>query len=303
MRIPWERRVILFDLGDISHLSPSELYRVTDVFVTHTHMDHFIGFDTLLRTVLRRRLPLTIYGPWSITARVNAKLRGYTWNLIRQYPAVIHVCAFSGNRLSRSLFRAENGFRREDDGREDCEGTLLEDPMFKVRAVRLDHDIPCLAYSLEENFHINIHKDRLLKMGLPVGPWLTEFKKAVRESRPGERVITVGDKAYDLGQLSGIALITKGQKISYATDVAMSDRNEAKLVSLIAGSDVFYCEAYFLERDRERALERSHLTARTCGRLAKEAAVKKLVITHISPKYSDCPETVIGEAMTAFAGE
>ncbi|MEJ2683862.1 MAG: hypothetical protein P8Z71_05650 [Candidatus Sulfobium sp.] len=300
VRIPWEKRAIMFDLGDIHNLSPSEIYRITDVFVTHTHIDHFVGFDMLLRTILRRESPVTIYGPPNITSCIQGKLRGYTWNLISDYPAVIHVCAFNGKTLSRTVFRAGNGFRRETVGKEDSDGTLAADPMFKVRAARLDHDVPCLAYSLEEEIHINIDRDRLLKMGLPVGPWLTEFKKAVRENRPKERVINAGGKRYRLGQLSHIALITKGRKISYATDIAINRRNAAGLITLVKGSDVFYCEAYFLEKDRDRAVERFHLTARASGMIAREADVKKLVITHISPKYKDCPEEVIGEAMAAF---
>jgi ribonuclease Z len=300
VRIPWEKRAVLFDLGEIHNLGQTEIHKITDVFVTHTHIDHFIGFDRLLRMILRRESPVTVYGPPGIAARVEGKLRGYTWNLIRDYPAVINVCAFSGKTLSHYVFKAKNGFKREAVNKEDSDGMLLKDPLLNVRAVRLAHDIPCLAFSLEENFHINIDRDRLIKMGLGVGPWLTEFKRAIREKSPKERVINADGKPCTLGQLSDIALITKGQKISYATDIAMNRTNESRLIALVEGSDVFYCEAYFLEKDRDRALERFHLTARTCGKIAKEANVRKLLITHISPKYSDCPEEVVGEAMAAF---
>lgn len=300
VRIPWEKRAMMFDLGDIHNLSPSQIYRITDVFVTHTHMDHFIGFDMLLRMILRRELPVNIYGPPNITSCVQGKLSGYAWNLIRDYPAVVHVCSFNGRTVSRTLFRAVNGFRREALGKEGSDGTLTADPMLKVKAAMLDHGIPCLAYSLEEEVHINIDRDRLLKMGLPVGPWLTEFKKAVRENRPGEHVIEAGGKRYRLEQLSDIALITKGRKISYATDIAMNRRNMTRLIGLVKGSDVFYCEAYFLEKDRDRAVERFHLTARASGIIAREADVRRLVIHHISPKYMDCAEEVIDEAMEAF---
>ena len=73
-RIPYEKMAVLFDLGNINSLKPSELYKITDVFVTHTHMDHFIGFDTLLRGTLRREVPPNIYGPPSVLPCIQGKL-------------------------------------------------------------------------------------------------------------------------------------------------------------------------------------------------------------------------------------
>jgi ribonuclease Z len=63
VRLLRERCSLLFDLGDISALTPAQMNRITDVFVTHMHMDHFIGFDLLLRKSLRKESPLAIYGP------------------------------------------------------------------------------------------------------------------------------------------------------------------------------------------------------------------------------------------------
>jgi ribonuclease Z len=301
VKILYEKRALLFDLGNIHSLTPSDLYKISDVFVTHTHMDHFMGFDALLRGILRREGPLNIYGPSSILPCIQGKLKGYTWNLIENYPIEIHVFAYDGRYVTHSIFTGKNKFKKQTISRYRSDGLLLQHPMFTVRAVKLDHGIPCLAYSLEEKFHINIDKALLIRKGLSVGPWLNDFKKIVRENAEyGRQTVRIGDKDFQVAELSDIARITRGQKISYATDIALKQNNITRLVSLIKGSDIFFCEAYFLDKDRERARERFHLTAKAAGTIAKKAGVKKLELMHFSPKYRDCPDKVIEEAIREF---
>jgi ribonuclease Z len=301
VRIPWEKRALQFDLGDITGLSASEIYKISDAFVSHAHIDHFIGFDVLLRLILKRPEPLNIYGPADIAARVWGKLRGYTWNLIRDYPTRINVFAFDGKTVIHSAFQASNKFRREIVGETDAEnGLLLKDPAFRVNAVTLSHGIPCNAYSLTAEVNINIDKEALKRKGISVGPWLTNFKKLLRENPDNDHPVAIEGKVYTVGQLLEIVRFSKGQKISYATDIGINRKNIEMLVDFVKGSDVFYCEAYFLDEDMDRARERFHLTAKVCGMIAREAGVGRLVPMHFSPKYKDCPEHIIEEAMEEF---
>ena len=82
---------LLFDLGYISSLTEAKILKLSHVFVTHTHVDHFYGFDRLLRVVLGRDKQIAIYGPPGIASQVAGKLSGYTWNLVKDYPLELRV--------------------------------------------------------------------------------------------------------------------------------------------------------------------------------------------------------------------
>ena len=300
VRILREKRAFLFDTGNISRLHPGDLQKVTDVFITHTHVDHFIGFDMLIRALLRRDLPLRVYGPSNIADCVGGKLKGYTWNLIKEYPLKIEVFSINRDTIFHSSFYAENCFQRSEDGARRFTGVLIKEPLFSVKTLQLDHQIPCLAYSIEEDFHININKALLQEMALPVGPWLSDLKQAIRQQLPEETEFIVSENRYTLEKLKTIATITKGQKISYVTDVSITDDNIRKIIEFVHNSDTLYCEAYFMDKDIDRALKRFHLTAKITGSIARQAGVKRLVVMHFSPRYRDQSESPEDEAMREF---
>ncbi len=295
-----EKRAFLFDAGRIDSLAPGDLLKITDVFVTHMHIDHFIGFDTLLRTFLRRDVPFRIYGPENIIECVEGKLRGYTWNLIEEYPLQVEVFAINSGEIRHSSFHAQNSFRREDRDAMTFDGIALREPPFTVRAEVFSHEIPCLGFSLEEDFHINIDKAALDRLDLPVGPWLGLLKKMIRDKVAPDTLVTAGVRKFTFSDLSSIARITSGQKVSYLTDISPEEDNIRKAIDLVRDSDSLYCEAYFLHEDMQRAIERHHLTARIAGRIADEANVKNLVLMHFSPKYFDRLNEIEAEAMKEY---
>lgn len=301
---PWrERGKLLFDIGDISGLSAGDKSRITDVFVTHLHIDHFIGFDALLRAILRRDVPLSVYGPGPIIRAVEHRIAGFSWNLIRQYPVAIDVFEYRGKRLRHASFTAKSGMRKIMHAERPCDGVLLETPLFQVRAVRLDHGIPCLAYCVQESLRINIDKAGLTRLNLPVGPWLTDLKRLLREPGSLKRRMTINGKRYTVRQLSEVARTGEGMKIGYATDLAPSRKNIDKLVGLVQGADVLYCDAAFLDEDRQQAIDRNHLTALDCGTIGRLAGVENIVPMHFSPRYKGREEKLLAEAHAGFQKE
>ncbi len=310
VRLQWERRALIFDLGSINSLAPGEILKISDVFITHTHVDHFIGFDYLIRVLLGRDKIIRIYGPPGIIGNIEGRLAGYTWNLVEDYPLSLEVHEVHEDRIYLTTFACREGFLRKDNPAfRPFKGTLLEEPFFSIEATHLDHRIPSLAFSLSEKFHININKNCLRKLDLPVGPWLGELKRWIQEGRPDDTVFVAKwrkdgrqeEREFLLGELKRqIVSIAKGQKIAYIVDALFNPRNIEKIVSLARDSDILYCEAAYLDRDKERAMERYHLTAKQAGILAREAGAKRLIIFHFSPKYYRNEEELYLEAAEAF---
>ena len=303
------RRALLFDLGDITALSARELMRVSHVCVSHTHMDHFAGFDRLLRVCLHRPEPLHLIGPPGFIEQVDHRLKSYTWNLLGADSADFRliVATFEHDRIGQQAeFWARDSFRRRDGNAPEIGvGRVLDEGQFRIEAVTLDHGIPCLAFALVETMRVNVWRGALDRLGLPVGPWLNEAKRAVRFACPDGTLIQVtGDVSISLGELKDKALrVGAGQKVAYVTDAAYTDANVAKILQLAEGADQLFIEAAFLEEDASLAACKYHLTAAQAGRIGALARARHLVPFHFSARYIDRPQALAQEAKHAFASE
>ena len=309
----YEKRALLFDLGDLSKLSARDLLKISHIFVTHTHMDHFIGFDALLRLLLGRDKEIYFFGPSDFTQKVEAKLNSYTWNLIENYENTlcIHVTEIERETILRQRYSSKKRFKPDGSPQElPFTGNLLSEEHFSVNAVILDHKIDCIGLTLKENFSINIIKEELKELGLEVGPWLREFKKAIYEGANSDQNFTVvwqdkdkiiRQKNFTLCDLKEkIAMISPGQKITYIADMIGSPENITKAVDLAQDSNTLFIEAAFLDKDKDMAQRKYHLTAKEAGLVARRARVKELTLFHFSPRYFGKEKELIQEAMTAF---
>ncbi|MBI1821189.1 MAG: ribonuclease Z [Nitrospirae bacterium] len=306
--IKWEHRAILFDLGNNAQLSPSSVLKVSDVFISHTHMDHFIGFDRFLRIILSHPRTIRFYGPPGLIKNIQGKLSGYTWNLTGEYQLNLEVTELHTHCRVLTSLKASNGFEPDPLQTLPFTEELLKEPMFSVFTKALDHKIPSLAFSLNERFHINVNKDVLEKMGLAPGEWLRKLKDAIWQNQSGETLFEIPvrennvevKKIFHLKDLSGLYTITKGQKISYVVDTLYSKENEEKIVDLAKGSTTFFCESPFLQQDVHQAENRYHLTAWQAGTLARKAQVDTFNVFHFSPRYAGAEKELYEEAYTAF---
>ncbi|MBT8364033.1 MAG: ribonuclease Z [Deltaproteobacteria bacterium] len=309
----FQKRALIFDLGDINGLPVRDLLKISHTFVTHTHMDHFIGFDHLLRVMLGRDKKLSFFGPQGFLKNVEGKLAGYTWNLADNYnyPLCLQITEVGPEFTLGRSYRCRDRFEPLQDAvRKPFDGVLHEEPAFRISAVILDHKIPCLGLSIKEHFHVNIIKEGLKRLGLEPGAWLSQFKQHLYSHTDPASMFEVQipqqqlKKQFKLGKLAEqIAQITPGQKITYIADVIYSESNIEKIVEFAADSDYLFIEAAFAEKDRQLATEKYHLTARQAGELAARAAARKFSIFHFSPRYTELGSLLYQEASEAYKSD
>jgi ribonuclease Z len=312
----FETRALLFDLGDLAALAPRKLLRISHVFVSHTHIDHFYGFDRLLRVCLGRHPGVTLYGPPGFAAQVGHKLAAYTWNLVQNYETDFVVDAWDfglEGRLAGTRYRCHARFEAEPLGSRDAPGgVVLDEPALRVRACALEHRTASIGYALEEKAHLHVMKDKVGQLGVPTGPWLTELKRAVHAGTPPDTPIVIAwhdgngaqERVCRVGELAAHLLVAApGEKICYVTDVAYSEANGRRITALACGADRLFIECVFLDEDRDHGARKHHLTARQAGTLARLAHARSAVPFHFSPRYTDREDALRAELAAAFAGD
>lgn len=306
------KRAVLIDCGDLTRFLPRQLLRVSHIFLSHCHMDHFAGFDHFLRLHMGKPKTVVLMGPPETSERVDGKLRGYTWNLVfdQELCFEVHDLDFTARRKKIVRFAASEGFRASGAREEawDPAQPLTDAGPFRVRAALLDHLTPSLAYAVEQRPSVQVNRSAVEELGFRVGPWIGELKKLYYRGRlddsidveiagEGTRRITARDLALRLFSSR------PRQKIAYVTDGAANEENARKILALVRGSDLLYHETCFLESDRKLADSTRHFTARFVGGLARQAGVKRLVPFHFSKRYISHPGTVLAEVAAEFDGE
>lgn len=310
-----ERHALLFDLGDLAALPPRKLLRISHVFVSHTHVDHFIGFDTLLRVVLGRKDRIVLCGGPGFVEQVEHRLRAYTWNVVHRYevPLELEVHEFRPDGSARQArFGSRRGFAREGDAPLRFDGDVLHDEaLLRVRGRFVDHEMPCLAFAAEEKARARVARDRLAALGIGTGAWLRELKRALLTGAPEDTPIRVRwrdrdgehDEARTISELSAVVLdVAPGQRIGYVTDLRFSDANRGALAALLAGVNLLFIESRFLDADADQARRKNHLTARQAGQIAQDVGARLVVPFHFSPRYGQRRGELADEVRIAWRG-
>lgn len=245
------KEIILFDCGEGTQRqfmkSTLSFMQISKILISHFHADHFLGLSGLIQTMAfnNRQVHLEIYGPEGIEELVSSFMNlGYSATMFE-----IRVCKLNDN-------------------------DILEFDDYKIIAKAAEHNVPNLAYALEEYERPGKFDLRKAKsLGIPEGPLYRKLQQG-QEIKLGTRTIK---PEMVLGPPR------KGRKIVYTGDTRFSE----KIIELAKDCDVLIHDATVEASLDEQAKEFGHSTTKEAALIAKKANAKILFLTHISPRYED----------------
>ena len=302
---------ILFDAGELDRLSTRELLKVRTICVSHTHVDHFIGFDRLLRVNIPHFRMIEVVGPSGITSNIIGKLASYAWNLLEpdQINFIVHEVERSGVVNSAKITNT-NGFVPEPIVKKAKEAKITNAPTasiplthdrYKIDAVILDHGMDVCAFILRLPDTTAVSKAALETLNLEPGPWIGELQRmASTKTWKGEMEIGTGS-TYDAKDLAEQILIAKaGESVAYVTDIVFSEANLDRMVHTLFQVDTLVCETNYRDEHQDRAFAKKHLTTKQAALIASAISAKNLKIFHVSNIYGEEPEASESEALAFF---
>ena len=256
--------VMLFDCGEgtqrqilFTKVSPM---KISKIFITHYHGDHILGLPGLLQSMglHGRESKLTIYGPEGLH-----KIKDAIYNL-----------GYCMIEFPIEFIEIDTDIIEETDE-------------YIISSQRVRHNVPCLAYSIEEKKKPRFLREKAIELGVPVGP-------AFGKLHNGEEV-EIDGKIIKPEQVLGEP--RKGKKITYSGDTRPCE----EIIQFAKDSTVLIHESTFLKQDNLNAEEHAHSTSIDAAYVARESNSEKLILTHISTRYSDdFSEKMLKEAKEIF---
>jgi ribonuclease Z len=290
-------RNLLFDCGQIHHLAKRVLKQTQAIFISHAHMDHFMGIDTFVRHVLVSPRTFEVFGPPGLAAKLQHKLAGYDWNLAERFWCSLRVREVHAESIISWRLPGPRGFPCLWEGERRRQGRMVyRNDYLQVEAVLCDHKIPVLAYCCRERPVFSIDRQRLQRAGFAAGPWLEELKRRFYNGfvdrsplqlwrRVGGAIVP--GTAPDAARLyQNIFRRASTASIGYVSDIGYSPENLERLTPLLNGVSVLVAECAFLGEDVAKARRSHHLCTHDLNRLLDRLRPAYFLPMHLSKTYS-----------------
>ncbi|WP_392564519.1 ribonuclease Z [Orbus wheelerorum] len=257
----------LFDCGEATQhqmlKSKLSLARLEKIFITHLHGDHLFGLPGVLttRSLMQNMSPLTLYGPKGIKQFVET------------------VISISHSWLTYQLDIIEIDKPME----------LVNDDQFIVNCDELHHRVPCFGYRIvEKDRSPTLDVEKLKVHRVPIGPHYAALKL-------GKKVTLDDGREIDGKDYWGE--VKKGRKLAILGDTTPCDA----AVKLALDVDILVHEATQKHDLQYKANDRGHSTTRQAAEIARKSQAKKLIVTHISPRYQLADnQSIIDECRQVF---
>ena len=233
------------------------------IFLTHFHADHILGLPGLIATMAlhERSEDLHVFGPKGVSQIVNVLLKFVGENI--PFKILCHEIKPQG-------------------------GTILKEENFSVTATSLAHNCKCFGFVFKEkDKEGKFMRKKAESLGIPVGPLYSKLVAG--------KSVKVEGKVFKPKDVMDYSKGRKGKKISYILDTMPNE----KYFKAIEDSDILIHEASFSEDEKERAKEIAHSTASQAAEVAKKTNAKKLILTHISPRYKE-DKKILADAKRIF---
>lgn len=243
----------MFDCGEnVQHQmmgSKVSFHRKMKIFITHLHGDHVLGLPGLLQTMslMERKDPLQVYGPVGLKKFLECAAE--TLNFCVNYPLeIIEITD---------------------------EGIIVQEGEYQIIAIKSNHAVEGYCFALIENPRPGrFYPDKAKALGVPQGELWSRLQS-------GKEVTTSNGKNVKPSDVMGP--LRAGRKIIYTGDT----KPFQSFVKFAAGADLIIHDCTFDDSLTEKADADGHSTPTQAAGQAKAANAKRLVLSHISARYSD----------------
>jgi ribonuclease Z len=299
---PGRDNALLLDAGELGGIDIKRLGDLEAVFITHHHVDHFIGLDRIVRANIDGDKTLHLYGPAGTIRKVYDRIKSYEYQFFPFQKIVIDVHELMADRHLIARLECSRRFPEPEITEEPWKGRVVyKNADLEVEAVLVDHTVPCLAYALVEPPGMHPDPEHLTEGTLRPGAWVGNALELLRAGKPDTTTISIDGVDFRLGWLRDRFFKTsKGSRVAYVTDTAWSDSARSGLVALARRAKRLYCDSYYAHAQLSRAETHRHMTATQAAEFAKLAKVEELILIHFAPRYEGRYQELIDEARAIF---
>jgi ribonuclease Z len=284
LRLEQRAEVWLFDCGEATQhqiqRTDLRLSQISRIFISHLHGDHVFGLMGLI---------------------ASSGLAGQAQPIHLYGPSGLKDYVQASARYTRTLVTEKLSFTVAEAG------TIFEDEEYAVACLPLHHRVPAFGYRVtEKDRQGRFDVERAAALGIPAGPLYGRLKRGETITLPDGRTVAGAE-------LTGPP--RRGRTVVYCTDTTYCENS----VTLARSADLLIHEATFADEDAPLARQSAHSTASDAARVAAEAGARRLVLTHVSPRYAPgnpvelralleqaravFPRTVIAEDFMSFEVE